>query len=397
MKHGIIIDSLPQAYKVIKEMNLDFNQNDSDYRSAGRRSLENILEDRMQERISYYLGEMDRLGEADRRNGYFSRHLLTELGDIELNIPRTRRFSPISILRAYARRAHQVDRMILACFVLGISTRKVSQALLSVLGEPVSATTVSRIAKSLDTAVTAFHRRPIRRKYRFLIFDGVVLKRKTGAGSVNRVVLVALGITPEMKKEVIDFSIAPGESQEAWESFLTDLYRRGLMEETIEMIVTDGGKGLLAALPLVYPKIPTQRCWAHKSRNVLSYVRKADRDSVKSYLHTIQYASGIREAQMAIGAFSKRWNHIYPKAVKCLLCDEEQLLTFLQIKDSSCWSQIRTTNAIERRFKEVRRRTRPMGVFSDRTSMERILYAVFSYENFRQGVATPFLAVTQNC
>ena len=397
MKQGIVIDSLPQAYEVIKEMNLDFDQNDSDYRSAGRRSLENILEGRMQERISYYLDEMARLGEADRRNGYFSRHLLTELGDIELNIPRTRRFSPISILRAYARRAHQVDRMILACFVLGISTRKVSQALLSVLGEPVSATTVSRIAKSLDIAVEGFHRRPIKRKYRFLIFDGVVLKRKTGAGSVNRAVLVALGITEEGRKEVIDFSIAPGESQGAWESFLTDLYRRGLSEETIELIVTDGGKGLLAALPTIYPKIPIQRCWAHKSRNVLNYVKKADRGSVKSDLHKIQYASGIREAQMAIGAFARRWSNIYPKAVKCLLIDEEQLLTFLQIKDSSCWSQIRTTNAIERRFKEVRRRTRPMGVFSDRTSMERILYAVFSYENFRQGVATPFLAVTQNC
>ena len=129
---------------------------------------------------------------------------------------------------------------------------------------------------------------------------------------------------------------------------------------------------------------------------MLNYVRKADREAVKSDLHAIQYASGIREAQMAIGAFARRWNHTYPKAVACLLCDEEELLTFFRIKDSSWWSQVRTTNAIERRFREVRRRTRPMGVFSDRTSMERILYAVFSYENLRQGVATPFLAVTQN-
>ena len=94
--------------------------------------------------------------------------------------------------------------------------------------------------------------------------------------------------------------------------------------------------------------------------------------------------------------FRAIWNQIYPKAVACLYADEEQLLTFLQINDSKWWSQIRTTSAIERRFREVRRRTRPMGVFSNRTSMERILYAVFSYENLRQGVATPFLAVTQN-
>lgn len=214
---------------------------------------------------------------------------------------------------------------------------------------------------------------------------------------MKRVVLVALGITREGKKEVIEFSIALGESQAAWEAFLTDLYRRGLSEEAVDMIVSDGGKGLLAAIPTVYPKIPIQRCWAHKSRNVLSYVRKADWETVKADLHAIQYASGIREAQTAIGAFAQRWKDTYPKAVSCLLADEEELLSFFQIADSSCWSQVRTTNAIERRFREVRRRIKPMGVFSDKASMERILYAVFSYENLRQGVATPFLAVTQNC
>jgi len=396
MRHTVVIASLPQAYKVIKEMNLENDHWDADYRRLGRQSLATILEGRMQERISFYLDEMARLGESDRRNGSFSRHLVTELGDIELHVPRTRHFSPVRIVRAYARRAPHIDRMILACFVLGISTRKIATALLPVLGEPVSATTVSRVAQSLDTAVAAFHRRPIKRAYRFLIFDGVVLKRRTGAGSVKRVVLVALGITPEGRKEVIDFSIAPGESREAWESFLTDLYRRGLREDTIELIVTDGGKGLLAALPTVYPKIPIQRCWAHKSRNVLNYVRRADREAVKRDLHAIQYATGMKKAQMAIGAFARRWKDTYPKAVTCLLADEEDLLSFFQVDDSHLWAQIRTTNAIERRFREVRRRTRPMGVFSDRTSMERILYAVFSYENLRQGVATPFLAVTQN-
>jgi putative transposase len=396
MKRSVVITSLPQAYEVIKEMNLDTDHWESDYRGAGRRSLEAILEERMQERISSHLDEMARLGEADRRNGSFSRHLLTELGDIELNIPRTRHFSSLCVVRAYARRAPHIDRMILACFVLGISTRKVATALLPVLGEPLSATTVSRVATSLDRVVAAFHRRPLKRHYRFLIFDGVVLKRKTGAGAVKRVVLVALGITPEGREEVIDFTIAQGESERAWERFLTDLYQRGLSEQTVELIVTDGGKGLLAALPVVYPKIPVQRCWAHKSRNVLNYVRKADWQAVKIDLHAIQYASGIRKAQSALGAFCARWQESYPKAVACLRADEEQLLTFFQIKDCSWWSQIRTTNAIERRFREVRRRTRPMGVFSDRTSMERILYAVFSYENHSQGVATPFLAVTQN-
>ena len=172
MRHSIIINSLPQAFQVIKEMNLDTDQDDSEYRVAGRQSLETILEGRMQEKISWYLDEMARLGESDRRNGCFFRHLVTELGDIELHIPRTRHFSPVRIVRAYARRAPHIDRMILSCFVLGISTRKVATALLPVLGEPVSATTVSRIAKSLDTVVAAFHQRPIRDSTGFLSLTG---------------------------------------------------------------------------------------------------------------------------------------------------------------------------------------------------------------------------------
>ena len=338
MRNNVVITSLPQAFQVIKEMNLDNDHNDSDYRYAGRQSLEMILEERMQERISSYLEEMARLGISDRRNGYFSRHLVTELGDIELTVPRTRHFSPIRIVRAYARRAPHIDQMILACFVLSISTRKVATALLPVLGEPVSATTVSRVATSLDTVVAAFHRRPIKRQYRFLIFDGVVLKRKTGAGSVKRVVLVALGMTPEGRKEVIDVSIAPGESQGVWERFLTDCYKWGLTEDGLELIVTDGGKGLLAALPVVYPNLSIQRCWAHKSRNVLNYVRKAERETVKSDLHAIQYAPGIKKAQQrAIGTFARRWKNTYPKAVACLLTDEEDLLSFFRVKDKNVW------------------------------------------------------------
>lgn len=388
----LMIRSLPEAHRVIKQMNLTGMEVDSDYREAGRKSLEAILRDKMQDRISRHLDEMARKVEADRRNGSFSRHLLTELGDIELQIPRTRRTSAVGVVRAYARRAQQIDRMILACFVLGLSTRKVSQALLPILGEPVSATTVSRVAKSLDEAVESFHTRPLKNRYRFLLFDGVVLKRKSGGGAKKRVVLVALGITPEGHKEVIDFFIAPGESQGAWEEFLCDLYRRGLTAEGAEVIITDGGKGLLAALSLVYPRIPLQRCWAHKGRNVLNYLRRADLQAVKSDLHRISHAQSIRKAQKAVRNFSIRWSKRYPKAVKCLMADEEELLAFFRIPEPSLWSQIRTTNAIERRFREVRRRTRPMGVFSDRTSMERILYAVFSYENLRQGIGTPFLA-----
>jgi len=108
------------------------------------------------------------------------------------------------------------------------------------------------------------------------------------------------------------------------------------------------------------------------------------------------YLEVAAEVVLEPAFFARRWEHTYPKALARLLADEEQLLSFFQCNDPSIWPQIRTTNAIEPRFREVRRGTRPIGVFSDRTSMERILYAVFSYENLRKGVATPFVAVTQN-
>ena len=395
MERSSIIRSLPQAYEVIKGMDLTPGW-ESDYRQSARAALKEILEGRMKERISDHLEVMGTMEEADRRNGTYIRHLLTELGDIELEVPRTRTMSGVEVVRAYARRVGHVDRMILSCFVLGLSTRKVAHALLPVLGERVSAGTVSRIARSLDGAVEAFHRRSIKRRYRFLILDGVMLKRKTGGGSARRAVLVALGITPEGKKEVIDFTIVPGESQEAWERFLTDLYRRGLTEKELEMIVVDGGVGLAAALPVVYPGVPVQRCWAHKTRNITDKVRKAHREAVKNDLHRISHASGIREARSAIGAFCRTWKDPYPKAVESLLANEEELLAFFQVKDSAWWTHIRTTNAIERKFVEVRRRTRPMGVFSDKTSMGRILFAVFTYENFKQGIHTPFILPDTN-
>lgn len=391
-----VVRSLPQAFRIIKEMGL-YGDEESDYRSMARESLSKILEDRMRDRIDKHLEGMALRDELDRRNGYFSRHLLTELGDITLQVPRTRTTSGVGMIQAYSRRAVQVDRMILSCFVLGLSTRKVSHSLMPVLGEAVSATTVSRVSRILDVAVSAFHRRPIRRLYRFVFLDGVVLKRKTGAGSVKRVVLVALGMTQDGKKEVIDFAIAQGESQAAWDAFLSDLYKRGLRAEGLELIVTDGGKGLLAALPFVYPGIPIQRCWAHKTRNVLNCIRKRDQEAAKKDLAAISNATGVRQARTALKRFADKWEDLYPMALNSLRECEEELLAFFRIKDTALWKKIRTTNLIERKFRELRRRTRPMGVFSDRTSMERILYAIFAHENFKNKSGGPFLLpLTQN-
>ena len=389
------ITSLPMAFEVVKAMQADGLDWGEGYRPLGRQALEEIIEGQMAAAVERYLDQIAAGDAADRRNGYYRRHLLTELGDIELQVPRTRRYSPVGVIRAYARRTREIDRVILAGFVLGLSTRKVGETLLALLGRRVSPTTVSQVAKTLDSAVAAFHRRPLQNRYKALMLDGVVLARKTGAGALRRPVLVALGLRHDGKKEIIDFRLAASESAAEWERFLTDLYRRGLTGEGLDMICVDGGTGLLAALPTALPGIPVQRCWAHKIRNVLDKVRKADQPKVKRAVHKIMNAANASAARSAARRFADRFQERYPAAVACLRNDLDELLTCFRYKSQAERRAVRTTNAIERRFREVRRRTRPMGTFQDKTSMDRILFAVFTHENKSQGVSTPFL-LTQN-
>ncbi len=388
------ITKIQQAFKEIKHMQCDTWE--GDYRPAAREALKEILEHRMVNTVDAHLEQKRAEGFPDRRNGSYPRHLLTELGDLLLRIPRTRTFSARILLQRFARRTFSIERLILLCFLFGHSTRKVGRALLPILGERVSHATVSQIGKQLDHAVQAYHQRPLSDAYDVVLLDGIVMKRKTGIGVQKRSVLVALGIKSDGKKEIIDFQQVYGESQSAWEAFLNHLYRRGLQGRSLKLIIIDGGKGLKAALPLVYSDIPVQRCWAHKTRNVLNYVKRADQRKVRTYLHRISLAHNLRESQKAAQRFMARWQTDYPKAVQCLHQDLLELLTFLQIKVPLPPSALRTTNAIERLFREVRRRTRPMGTFSDHTSMDRIMFSVFTDENLKEGTSTPFLLLTQN-
>jgi putative transposase len=389
------ITSLPMAFEMVKAMQAEGLEWGEGYRSLGRQALAEVIEDQMAMAVDRYLDQLEAGDGPDRRNGHYPRHLLTTLGDIELRVPRTRRYSPTGVLRAYARREAEIDRVILAGFVLGLSTRKVGETLLAMLGRELSATTVSRVAKTLDSAVAAFHRRPLKNQYKVLMLDGVLLARKTGAGALRRPVLVALGLRPDGKKEIIDFRLAASESAAEWERFLTDLFRRGLTGEGLDMVCVDGGSGLLAALPVVLPGLPVQRCWAHKIRNILDKIKKVDQPAVKSAIHKVMNAANAPAARAAARRFAERFKLKYPHAVACLRNDLDELLTCFRYKSEDRRRKVRTTNAIERRFREVRRRTRPMGTFQDKTSMDRILFAVFTHENKSQGVSTPFL-LTQN-
>jgi len=388
-------------------------ESEGEYRFETRHKLKELLEERMASEVERYLGRerYERRGcsdQEDYRNGKRPRHFLTELGDLILRIPRTRKGYVSKVLEAYKRRSRSVDQLIMACFVLGMSTRKVSTALLSLLGERVSASTVSEVAKKLDHAVRRYHGRKLEDGYRFLFFDGVVLKQKGAAKVQKKVILCAYGMSWEGKKEMIDFLLATSESQNAWEGFLRDLHERGLEGKLCEMITTDGGNGLRNALEVAYPRIPRQHCWAHKTRNVLDKVKKTDQEKVKKDLTRISHGKNRQAATQAYWSFCQKYRKAYPGAVKSLESEIDDLLSFYQVKLSpkerqglgakdlqraqmALWKKIRTTNLIERAFREVKRRTRPMGVFVNRGSMERILYAVFFHYNSKGQEVPSFL------
>lgn len=358
---------------------------EGDFKPMARQELKRLLEKRLEEEMAEYLGVSRYERAADRpdyRNGHYVRHLLTEMGDLELLVPRSRKGGfPSRLIERYARRCRSIDRVLLACFCLGLSTRKAASVLAPILGEKVSASTISRIAKGLDEEVGLYHSRALKDRYRFLFFDGVVLRSKGALKVQKKILLCAFGITVDGSQEIIDFHPSASESQACWEAFLNELYRRGLLGEQCQLIVTDGGTGLHGALEIVYPRIAYQRCWAHKTRNVLDKVRKRDQEAVKKALNRISHALNQREATEAYWRFSSQWRKAYPKAVACLEKDLDDLLTFFRIKDSTLWSRVRTTNLIERAFREVRRRTRPMGVMANKDSLQRIVFAVFHHLN----------------
>jgi len=358
---------------------------EGDFKPAARRALKELLERGLEQEMVQYLGLSRYEHKSDRhdyRNGHYVRHLLSEMGDLELLVPRSCKGKfPTRLFKRYARRCGSVDRVLLACFCLGLSTRKAASVLAPVLGEKVSAATISRLARELDQEVAHYHGRKLKDQYRYLFFDGVVLKSKGAVKVQKKILLCAFGITVEGRHEMIDFYPAASESGACWETFLNDLYRRGLEGSPCELIATDGGTGLHQALQIVYPKIVLQRCWAHKTRNVLDKVKKNDQPAVKKALTRISHAANRREATEAYWRFSSRWKKPYPKAVACLKKDFDQLLSFFQIKNSQLYSRLRTTNLIERAFREVRRRTRPMGVMAHTQSLQRIVFAVFHHLN----------------
>jgi putative transposase len=357
-----------------------------DFQGQTRQRLKELLEKDAEQQMAEYLGLKwhERAAPAERvdyRNGFYQRDYGTPLGVIRLRIPRTRlrSFLPRCI-GPLERRSPEVAELIRQAFLRGISTRQVGRVVAVVTGEPVSAQTVSALTRVLDQAVEAFHCRRLGDDWAYVFLDGVWLKVRRAFGPQRVLLLVAYGVRRDGQRELLAFTRAKGESQAGWEGLLNDLFRRGLCGKNLQLVVTDGCAGLARAIETVYPRVRHQRCWVHKMRNIREKVKRRDEKQVKGEAQKIYLAKNRAAARRAFERFRFHWRFRYPAMVRQLERDLPELLHFFALP-SHLWRRLRTTNVIERCFVEVRRRTRPMVVFTNVESVDRIIYAIFSRFN----------------
>ena len=379
------VRELPQS-KILQEWWQEVKENfwQEDVKIKVLKLVKELMESTMEEELALYIE--NRQEEKDKpslyRNGYYTRALVTQFGLLnDIDVPRLREQGfRTRIFKRYRRYQDIVEDLVQDIFLSGVSTRRVGDAISKLLDVKVSHGTVSNITKRLDKKVQEFHKKEILDEYQYLFLDGISLKIRYNGQYHNRMILTAYGITLFGQRHLIAFRQSQGESFDAWEGLVNDLYNRGLKGNNLKLIVIDGSKGLYSPLNIIYPHTPIQRCWAHKLRNVSNYLKKIYQDECINDARNIYLADNKHQALAIFKDWKKKWHHKSPRAVHCLEKDLEELLNVFSCPKNH-WKRIRTTNVIERSFREVRRRTRVFSCFSNKESCERIIYAIFTHLN----------------
>jgi len=310
------------------------------------------------------------------RNGKYTRALMTKFGSIpDLAIPRVRKGELVfKTIEKYRRRTPDIDSAIGNLFVSGISTRKLESILEELYGKRVSRQTVSDAQKSLDKEIEEYKTAPIEDTVEFLFLDGIIQKVRE-IGIENKVMLCAYGLYKDGRRKILAFELTDGEDTDNWRGFLVNLKSRGLMGKSLKLITTDGNPGLLKALREIYPFKKVQRCIVHKLRNVAVKIKRRNQKECIGEAKLIFGAESRREAIKRFKVWEKKWQVEEERAVKCMRKDLFACLYYYDF-DIGSWKSIRTTNILERAFREVRRRTRPMNLFPNGESCSRIMYAI---------------------
>ncbi len=336
-------------------------------RKGARQLLAQAMEAEVAEFVEKHSGTTDEEGRRlVVRNGHLpERELVTGIGPLSIRQPRVddrglaqeQRFSS-QILPRYLRRVASVDNLIPILYLKGISSGDMSEALESILGPGaagLSATNIVRLKALWEQDYQAWKARDLElKRYVYFWVDGIHFNVRLD--EERSCILVVMGANESGRKELLAVSDGYAESKASWREILLDLKRRGLkMGPTLA--VGDGALGFWAALREVYPGCREQRCWVHKTANVLDKMPKSVQGKAKGMLHEMWQAPTKEKALAAYEHFVNSWEEKYPKAAECLRQDKEELFAFYDFP-AAHWIHIRTTNPIESTYATVRLRTK---------------------------------------
>lgn len=340
-------------------------------RQGAQRMLKEMLEAEVVEFVDRHSGDVDDSGHRHVvRNGHLpEREVLTGAGPLKVSQPRARDRRGSSdpnavsfdskILPPYLRRSKNVDELLPWLYLKGISTGDFQEALESLVGPEaggLSATTITRLTAAWVEEHQEWSKRDLSGcEYVYLWADAVYFKIRLGDDD-RQCVLVLMGATKDGKKELIAVHDGYRESEQSWSEILLDLKHRGLARAP-KIAVGDGALGFWAALRKVFPSAREQRCWVHKTANVLNKLPRSLQPKAKVDLHEIWMSETAEEARKAFDHFIEKYEAKYPGAVNCLEKDRDVLLTFYDFP-AEHWIHLRTTNPIESMFATVRLRHR---------------------------------------
>ena len=347
-------------------------------RAQIREATRLVMEEIMREELTQFLGAEWGESTPERkgyRNGSYPRDLATSSGKIEeLQVPRDREGDfHTQIFDRYSRYEPQVAEGLTQMFVSGTSTHKVGEVAQTLLEVAPSASAVSRLNRSLTEQFETWRERPLLAHYRILYLDGIHFTVRHGTQTDSTIILTALGVDLEGNKDVLALRACAEEDKDGWSCLLQDLRTRGATQ--MDLIVTDEHDGLLAAVSALFASAPRQRCVVHKQRNVLNAIAHRERKEVSMELAGIFKQEKKEDALLNLAAFKAKYQKRYPEAVRSLVEDEEHLLTFYAFPPVM-HRYIRSTNAIESFFSNVRQRTDQIDAFTTETSCLTIVWAV---------------------
>jgi transposase-like protein len=335
-------------------------------RNGARQIISQALEAEITELLGQYSNVLTLDGKpAVVRNGYLpERPILTAVGPVPVKVPRVRdrnklgvRFNS-NLIPAYIRKSTRMTAAIPWLYLKGISTGDMSEALCALLGDDAKGLSANVVARLKAVWVTEYQTWSTRdlsaAQYIYWWADGI----HTGVraeDSNGQCLLVIIGVRPDGTKERVAIGEGFAETKEAWTDVLLDLKKRGLATGPL-LATGDGALGFWAAMQEVYPEATTQRCWVHKTKNVLNALPKSLHAKAKEDLRAIWMASNLKAAQQALNHFVQCYQGKYPKAADKVIKDQDPLLAFYDFP-AEHWQHIRTTNPIESTFATVRHRT----------------------------------------